>query len=200
MNATSIIAMLGDGSYLILFIIMLFEGPIATTLASFFATYGYFNLTAVFFIAVAGDYIADLGLFFLGRTGKTKYFKKYSKKHHIGKKQLNGLKNLLENHPIKGLFFIKMTPTMGTIGVILAGTTSLHALKTLVLILLFAIINKGFYLTLGVLSSLGLFYLFDNFAFIQFGITTIIISIIILVLLIIKLQNIIISYIENKTK
>jgi len=56
--------------YLVLYPIMVFEGPIITIIAGFFVSIGHLNGPAVFMVLIVGDVTGDSLYYTIGRWGK----------------------------------------------------------------------------------------------------------------------------------
>lgn len=96
--------------YLIIFLIMIVEGPIVITATSFAASLGYFNIWIIFILGCLGDIIGDALIYYIGYIGRKKFIKNYG--HFFGIKQstLKKIKGHFSNHMGKTLFTAKMTP------------------------------------------------------------------------------------------
>lgn len=107
--------------YLALFIGMIFEGPVITTLAAFAASFGYFDIAAVYLISFFGDWITDIFYYALGYWGRGRILERHGDKLGITKERLERIENVLKRHSAKGLAIIKLIPVVPTIGLIAAG-------------------------------------------------------------------------------
>jgi membrane-associated protein len=110
--------------YGIMFVIMLIEGPIITYIASFAASLGIFNIYIVLVLAVFGDIIGDVVLFYIGRLSKPASIEKYEDKH-LNQGRMSRLKIYLNENPGKAITVIKLTPLLPIPGLILAGTSNM---------------------------------------------------------------------------
>ena len=63
-------------SYLFIFIVMVIEGPIITTAASFAASLGYFNIGIIFLLSLLGDLVGDGLHYIIGRTARVAFVEK----------------------------------------------------------------------------------------------------------------------------
>ena len=88
--------------YLILFPLVVLEGPIIALVAGFFVYLGYFQPFPAFGVLLLGDLIPDTIYYYIGRFGnKTKIAKKYGPR-------LIPMEKLLRNHGRKTMFFGKL--------------------------------------------------------------------------------------------
>ena len=155
---SSLLITLLSTSYFYIFILMIFEGPIVTLLASALAVKGHFNPFIILLLAVLGDIVADLFLFFTGRIGKTKFLKYHNKKHHIGKRQLDKIKQTLYEHPFKAIITVKTIPPLAIPGLMLAGSTHMKIHKFLFHAITTSTINKSIYTAIGYFAGLSVVY------------------------------------------
>lgn len=138
--------------YFILFLGMIVEGPTITAAASFAVTMGYFNLAAVFILAVLGDIVGDFIWYGLGYFGRLTVIKKYGHFFGATDQRMEKLKHLLERHPGKILLAIKLSPFLPVPGLIVTGSTHMPPKKFFTVI--FAIILPKTILFMG----LGYFF------------------------------------------
>lgn len=137
--------------YLILFLIMVIEGPIVTVVASFLASFDIFNLGLVFLIAIAGNVLPDLFFFTLGKKIRHKRVECWLTNLGISRERLIKLENNLKNHTKKAIVAIKITPATPIPSIILAGFLnlsyrrffSISLVVDLILVLLYTI--TGFF-------------------------------------------------------
>lgn len=189
MNFSDLYTLISSNSYLILFILLVVEGPIITVIASFLASLEYFNVYLVFLLAILGDLITDIVLFYLGRANKKGFFKKRIKKNHIGKKQIEKIKTLLHEHPFKALFLVKITPGIAPVGLVLAGASKMKTSLFLSYTILISSINKVIYASLGFFAGVSVLYLIRNFDYIEYVIPLFIIFIVLVVYGIVKIKK-----------
>lgn len=108
-------------SYMILFILMVVEGPIVTTVAAFASSLGYFNIWIIIFLAFLGDFTGDMFLYFFGRLGRRRYLRE-KRLFGISEKTFDRIENHFENHFGKTVYFSKMT-LLAVPSLILAGVS-----------------------------------------------------------------------------
>jgi len=118
--------------YLLIFIGTIFEGPVITTLSSFAASLGYFNVFIIFLISVAGDLIGDTLHFVFGRYLGKKVIIKHRENTNRNDSWLLLEKNFKE-HLGKVMIFLKLIPPTTSIGLILIGSSQKVKFKKFIL-------------------------------------------------------------------
>lgn len=146
--------------YWILFFLMVIEGPIITTIASFLSALGIFNVYAIFVLSVLGNIIGDLIWYSIGRFGRKSLIDKYFYRHRFTNKAIKKIEKSLEQNSFKALLMIKVVPPLPVPGLILTGLSKLKMKK-----FLFASITISFFYSL-LFTVLG-YYL--GFAFHRFS-------------------------------
>jgi len=96
--------------YLIIFIIMIFEGPIIITAASFAASLGYFNVWIIFILGCLGDVVGDALVYYIGYYGRKRWINQYGHLFGIKRTSLGKLEKHFKKHLGKTLVAFKMTP------------------------------------------------------------------------------------------
>lgn len=102
--------------------LMIIEGPIATILAAFAASLGFFNIFVVFALSMLGDIIGDIILYTIGYTGGAKALTKAERILKIKPKTVAKLEKLFLIHGKKTIFAVKSTTGLCWITFIAAGT------------------------------------------------------------------------------
>jgi membrane protein DedA with SNARE-associated domain len=69
---------LGSSSYIVIFLLIFFEGPIVTYIASFAASLGYLDVYIIFILSSVIKIVTDAVPFFIGKYGKKKVIDKRS--------------------------------------------------------------------------------------------------------------------------
>jgi membrane protein DedA with SNARE-associated domain len=117
-----ILAYIKTIGYPTMLILMIVEGPIATILAAFAASLGFFNIYLVFILSISGDIIGDIILFAIGYTGGAKALAKAEKILKIKPEIVVKLEKLFSLHGKKTIFAVKSTTGLCWITFIAAGT------------------------------------------------------------------------------
>jgi membrane protein DedA with SNARE-associated domain len=100
---------LGLWAYILLFIVVLVEGPVATLAASVAASSGIMNPYAVFFVASGSNALADIMFYLLGRVGKIEWLLKYERFTGLNLEKIQRLEKDIYMHAPKLLFISKLT-------------------------------------------------------------------------------------------
>lgn len=108
--------------YPTMLVLMIVEGPIATILAAFAASLGFFNIFLVLILSILGDIIGDIILYIIGYTGGAKALAKAEKILKIKPEITVKLKKLFLLHGRKTIFAVKATTGLCWITFIAAGT------------------------------------------------------------------------------
>jgi membrane protein DedA with SNARE-associated domain len=108
-------------SYLFVFLVMCYEGPITTAAAGFAAATGYFNPWIVLVMSIAGDLIPDTIYYYTGYFGRSAVVKKISRRQGFTQTRFDNLEKKLKNHFGKTMVALKLTPFISTVGYIFIG-------------------------------------------------------------------------------
>jgi len=116
-----IFAWLIQYKYLLLFPIMVAEGPIITVIAGFLCSLKYMDVSVVMFLSVLGDIVGD-GLYYaLGRWGRRRLIERWG--HFVGltQKRIENTERYFEKHAGKTLITAKLTHAAGLVANVSAG-------------------------------------------------------------------------------
>lgn len=127
-NPATLLSFLQANGYLIMFVLMVIEGPIITYVAAFAASLGIFNIYYVILISFFGNILSDLIVFYIGRIGKLYVIDKYVS-HWLKQKRIKKIKKYLHENPGKTIAAVKLTPPLPVPGIMLIGASELP-LKT----------------------------------------------------------------------
>jgi len=108
-------------SYFFILLLMFVEGPMATTIFSFLASFGFFNIFLIFSLAILGNVIPDLVYFSLGKYMRKDAIERLLSKTEFGRNGLIRLENRFHTHLKKTIVFIKLAPFVSAPGIMLAG-------------------------------------------------------------------------------
>lgn len=148
-------------SYVLIFLIFIIEGPITNYVAAFAASLGIFNVFIILILAIMGNVIGDLILFFIGRIGKKAVIEKFTKSLH--QEKLQKIKNYLINKPLRAFTIIKITPATPAPGLILAGTLDIKIKKFIFYSLIISTFYSLFFVMLGYYSGTAFNLIFKYF-------------------------------------
>jgi membrane protein DedA with SNARE-associated domain len=112
---------LGPWSYLLLMVLVLIEGPIATLLGAFAASAGLMRPGLVFVSAAAANLTADTLWYSLGYMGKTDWLVKYGRVIRLRQVHIDLLKEQLRVHASRILLLGKLTLSFAVPVLIAAG-------------------------------------------------------------------------------
>ena len=147
--------------YAVLLPFAIIEGPIVSIIAGFLVSIGQLNFWIVYGLLALGDIIGDVGLYALGRWGRTSFISKYGHFFGVTPDRIEKLEQFFGDHAKKTLLFGKWGHAFGLPVLLAAGaakepfgefiTVSILGTlpKTLVLLLIgfyfgesFTLINK----------------------------------------------------------
>lgn len=140
--------------YLTFFLAAVIEGPVVMTFAGFLLKLGTVGFWPIFAVLVAGDLVADLGWYAIGRFYAHGFVARFGRYVSISEALLLRVKEIFANHQAKILFLSKISMGFGFAIVILmtAGMMRVSLRKFLALNLL------GQCIWTGVLLSVGYFF------------------------------------------
>jgi len=124
-SAQGTLSFLQVHGYWIMFILMIFEGPIVTAVAAFAADLGVFNIYLVFLLSFLGNVAGDLTAFAIGRFWRGVVAKKYGRLAGLKPSTIRKMEVFLRKSPGKTLTVIKITPPLPWPGLMLAGALKL---------------------------------------------------------------------------
>lgn len=124
-----IIGLLLEYKYLIMFPLVMLEGPITTIIAGFLSSTGQLNFWLAYFLAAVADLTSDAGYYFLGRFGREKFIEKYG--HYVGitGAVIEKLENQFRKHGGKMLVFGKIADPLSSTIQATAGLTKMNFKK-----------------------------------------------------------------------
>lgn len=138
-----------QNGYLLMFIIMLVEGPAATAAGAFGAALGFFNIWVVLALSLFGNIIPDFLYYAIGFWGREKFIDKYGHYFRLNKDKIKKLEDMFERHTVKALVIIKLVPLLATPGLIVAGLTKMDFKKYIKWSLTITVLASSFYLIIG---------------------------------------------------
>lgn len=180
--------------YILIFLIMIFEGPIITTAAAFAASLGFFNIWVIFFLSLAGDLIGDFLHYGLGRIGRIAFVEKLSAKFGIKNSSIKNLEKKLHLHLGKGMFFIKFVPVFTTPGLMLAGALRVPAKRFIFYSFLLTLPRTIFFTGLGFFFGAAINAVLEYFKLGQYAVSFVVVAVIIIYFAFRKIS----SYIAKK--
>ncbi|MBU6500590.1 MAG: VTT domain-containing protein [Patescibacteria group bacterium] len=137
--------------YVVMFLLMLIEGPVVTAAGAFVAALGgnYFNIWIVLLLSILGNLLPDIAYYAIGFWGRQELINKYGHYFHITKERVERLEKLYLEHVGKTLTLVKLVPVLATPGLIIAGVSKVPLKKYVWWSLAITLPTSGFYLILG---------------------------------------------------
>ena len=129
--------------------LMIVEGPIATILAAFAASLGFFNVFVVLILSMLGDIIGDIILYIIGYTGGARVLAKAERILKIKPEIVAKLEKLFLRHGKKTIFAVKSTTGLCWITFIAAGTVRMKFQEFLFGSFLGGIVWSSFLVAMG---------------------------------------------------
>jgi len=120
-TASSVIHFLFNNGYPMIFLIMIFEGPLITYVAAFASSLGFFNVSLILLLSILGNIIPDIIWYGVGRMGGKILYKYLSEFFKIDKTRINKVKRYLNKNPGKTITILKLTPFIPPIGLMTTG-------------------------------------------------------------------------------
>jgi membrane protein DedA with SNARE-associated domain len=131
MTTATVIAWLAQYRYVVLFPLVVIEGPIVTVIAGFLTSLGQLNFFICYPLIVVGDVLGDLIMYAQGRWGGKPAVSRWG--HHFGIKPevIVRLENRFKDHPGKTLLFGKISHFFGAPILLAAGMARMRISKFL---------------------------------------------------------------------
>jgi len=114
--------------YLIIFMIMIVEGPIITTAAAFASSLGYFNIWIILVLAFLGDFVGDMVIYLFGHFGRRKFIYEHRSFFKVNVENLKKIESHFGRHFGKTIYLSKMTP-LAVPTIFLAGVSQVPVKK-----------------------------------------------------------------------
>jgi membrane protein DedA with SNARE-associated domain len=112
---------LGNWNYVLLALMTLLEGPIATLLGAMAASTGVLKPEWVFVAAAGGNLTADALWYSLGYLGKTEWLMRHGRRFGVTEDHVIRLENAMQKHARKILIVAKLTLSFSIPALIAAG-------------------------------------------------------------------------------
>jgi membrane protein DedA with SNARE-associated domain len=153
MDLSGVFVFIQNYDYFIAFVTMMLGGPIAVASTSFLASIGWFNIFAIYILALLGNLIPDLVLFNLGKIMRIDSIEKLIYKAGLSKKNLKNLESNLRNHTKKAIVLVKLTPLLSIPSILLAGFLKLPAKRFFSISIIVDFVNVTLFVLLGYFSG-----------------------------------------------
>jgi len=135
--------------YILMFLLMLIEGPVVTAAGAFAAALGYFNIWLVLILSVLGNLLPDVIYYALGFWGRRGFVDKYGHYLKITPERVSKLEELYHKNIGKTLIIVKLAPVLATPGLIVAGVAKVPIKRFAVWSLIVTAPSSLFYLIVG---------------------------------------------------
>lgn len=112
---------LGHWTYIVLALLVLVEGPIATLLGAAAASAGLMRPWGVFAAAALGNLAADTLWYLIGYMGKTKWIRSFGRRFGVRESLIQHLEQHMIRHATRVLFLAKLTLSFVIPSLIAAG-------------------------------------------------------------------------------
>lgn len=164
MSIDSILPLIQNYGYWILFPLAFFEGPITAFIAGTFVALGYFNIVSAYGIMLLGDLLPDVAYYLFGRYGEKKtLISRYAVKMGIKEEHFDAIRRLWQKHPGKTMFFSKLAYGLSTPFLVSAGLVGMSFRRFVQYAFPITIIQYGILLALG-------YYFGNSFKFVSEGV------------------------------
>ncbi len=144
-----IFALLTQYRYVLLFPIMVIEGPIIAVIGGLLCSVGSMNIVIVFFLSITGDITGDALFYALGRWGRQRVIERWG--HIIGltSERIRSAEHYFDHHAGKTLVLAKLTHAAGGPTLVSAGIVRMPFWPFLWYNLLGTIPKSLFFVTIG---------------------------------------------------
>ena len=113
MSLDAVISWLITYKYLVIFPLVIVEGPVIMMVSGFFLRLGHFDFWPLYIVLMAGDLTADVAWYYAGYHGARRLVGKYGKFFSITEDLLTKTEQVFHRHHNKILFFSKITTGFG---------------------------------------------------------------------------------------
>jgi membrane protein DedA with SNARE-associated domain len=155
-NLSAAVQSLESGSYLILLLLMIIEGPIITYVAAFAAALGFFNIWWIFVLSIFGNQIPDMIYHQLGKMLRLKTIERFLSFFGFDEKKVMWIESHLKNHAIKTICTIKLVPLFPGVGLFLTGFMKVPFKKFFLTSLIYNLIASVIFCILGFYSGIAI--------------------------------------------
>jgi len=147
--ALDLVAPLMTQGYVIIFLLMVVEGPIITALASFAASLGYLDIYIILILSILGNLIPDMVLYLIGRFSRGRAIERFAHKFGLNKNRITKLEIHFKRHASKTIVFTKITPILPVPGLLLAGFAKVPLARFFYTVFAFNLLASIVFVSLG---------------------------------------------------
>lgn len=152
--SASLLAFLQSQGYLLVFLLMMAEGPVVTYVAAFAASLGFFKIYYIWAMSLLATTLMDIMWFSIGKYGgETAVFKYFM--NRFGESRINKFETFLIDHPGKTILVAKLTPGLSPPGLMLAGAIKVPFRKFLFFSSIFVATASSAFVWLGYYSGVA---------------------------------------------
>ncbi len=137
--------LLASYRYLVLFPLVVIEGPVITIISGFLSSLGFLNLFLAFVVIVIADLVGDTIYYMIGRFGGRSSIKRWGHYLAVDDDDINKLDEKFSKNVGRTLFTGKITHLVGSIVLVTAGVVKVPYRK-FILFNFLATIPKSFFL------------------------------------------------------
>lgn len=174
----SILVLFLEYKYVILFPLVVFEGPFATIISGFLISIHIFNIYIAYSIIILGDLVGDSMFYSIGRWGGP-YLLKYGVRFKITQEKLDKAKKYFTDHHHTAIITSKLAHGIGVTGLMAAGALRISFYKYIKTCFYIALAQSAVLLAIGFFSGYAysrVFAYLDNYAKIISGLVLCIIG------------------------
>lgn len=135
--------------YVILFPIMVFEGPIITIIAGFIASLGLLNIYIVYLLMLLADLTGDVIYYSIGRWGRKGIVYRINSFFGLTPTRLEKLENHFSRHQKKTIILGKLLHAFSAPTLIVAGLTKMPFSRFIALSFIAAVPNYALFAAIG---------------------------------------------------
>lgn len=148
-DLSSALPFIQSSGYLIVFILMVIEGPLITAAAAFAASLGIFDIWIIVLLSLMGNLFPDIFLYCIGRFTRGKRVESIVERLGLTKSRIKKLEKGFERHAGKTITFAKLIPPFPVPGLILAGFMRVPFKRFFLIDVVFNIVSTTVFIVIG---------------------------------------------------
>jgi membrane protein DedA with SNARE-associated domain len=150
-SLAEIVLLLNTYKYLILFPIVVVEGPITAIIAGFLVSLGILNPFLVYIIVVAGDVVGDSILYIFGRWGGESFIRRIGPYLGVTPERIDKVKEYFNSYGRRAVTMSKLFHGVGIAGLVTAGSLKVPYRKYIFICFSVTLAQAFVFLMVGVL-------------------------------------------------
>ena len=151
--------------YLVMFLIMLIEGPAVTSIGALGAALGHFNVFIVFVLSFFANFLPDVLYYYMGHWGGQWVLDKFGTRIGVPVERRERAGELISNHMGKWLLFIKTIPFISPPGLAVMGALGVSIKRFIWWDIAIVALTSLFFTALGYYSGQGYGFLQRAFGY-----------------------------------